>query len=97
MTYNLKFHPSALSEWEKLPVSLKSPFKKKLAQRLLQPHVPKARLSEEPNFYKIKLKSSGYRLAYEVIDKDLIVYVFAVDRRDRNSIYKKAFKRKSSE
>ena len=28
--------------------------------------------------YKIKLRTAGYRLAYEVIDDEIIVYVLAI-------------------
>ncbi|OAV33457.1 hypothetical protein AO365_1790 [Moraxella catarrhalis] len=37
--------------------------------------------------YKIKLKTIGYRLLYEVIDNEVVVLVVAVGRRDK--IYKK--------
>ncbi|EMN7257950.1 type II toxin-antitoxin system RelE/ParE family toxin, partial [Vibrio vulnificus] len=39
--------------------------------------------------YKIKLRTSGYRLAYEVIDNEVVVYVLAVGRRDKDAVYKK--------
>jgi len=44
MTYKLKFLPAALKEWEKLAPLLKSQFKKKLAERLDNPHVPASKL-----------------------------------------------------
>jgi len=39
------------------------------------------------------LRSIGYRLVYEVRDKEVIVVVVAAGRRDRNSVYKAAGKR----
>ncbi|AGH81653.1 RelE [Psychromonas sp. CNPT3] len=39
--------------------------------------------------YKIKLRTVGYRLAYEVSDDEIVVYVLAVGKRDKNAIYKK--------
>jgi hypothetical protein len=39
------------------------------------------------------LRSIGYRLVYEVRDKEVIVVVVAVGRRDRNAVYKAAEKR----
>lgn len=89
MTYKLKFLPSAKKEWDKLAVPLKTQFKKKLAQRLENPHVPSAKLSGYESVYKIKLRTAGYRLAYEVIDNEVVVYVLAVGKRDKNAIYKK--------
>ncbi len=93
MNYKLKFLPTALKEWKKLDNSLHSKFKKKLHERLIDPHVPSSKLSGFENHYKIKLRASGYRLVYEVIDDELFVFVIAVGKRDKNSVYKKARKR----
>jgi mRNA interferase RelE/StbE len=68
-------------------------FKKKLAERLENPHVPSAKLSEQKSRYKIKLRNAGYRLVYEVRDNELIVIVVAVGKRERNSVYEAARKR----
>lgn len=91
--YNLAFVPSALKEWAKLGATLKSQFKTKLSERLKNPHVPKDRLSGGKNLYKIKLRSSGYRLVYEVEDHTITVFVLSVGKRERNSVYKKALER----
>lgn len=93
MNYKLKFLPTALKEWKKLDNSIQSQFKKKLAERLEKPHISSSKLSGFDNHYKIKLRSSGYRLVYEVIDNELFVLVIAVGKRDRNRVYKKAIKR----
>lgn len=89
MTYKLKFLPVALKEWEKLAPPIKSQFKKKLAERLENPHVASARLRGYDSVYKIKLRTAGYRLVYEVIDNEVVVYVLAVGKRDKNAVYKK--------
>jgi len=94
MTYKLKFIPTALKEWKKLDPYLQSQFKKKLKERLNEPHVSSCRLSGFENHYKIKLRSSGYRLVYEVSDEEICVLVIAVGKRERNLVYKKARKRK---
>jgi mRNA interferase RelE/StbE len=93
MNYELKYLPSALKEWKKLDNSIKSQFKKKLFERLEKPKVPSSRLHGAPNLYKIKLRDSGYRLAYEVIDKEVVVMVIAVGKRDKSDIYRKMKKR----
>ena len=93
MSYKLKFLPSALKEWRKLDNTVQSQFKKKLEERLLSPHVPNNRLLNFENHYKIKLRTSGYRLVYEVIDKEISVQVIAVGKREKNSVYRKAQKR----
>lgn len=87
MTYKLKFLPVALKEWEKLGVPIRNQFKKKLAARLENPRVPADKLSGYDSVYKIKLRSAGYRLVYEVVDNELIVYVLAVGKRDKGKVY----------
>ena len=87
MSYNLSFHPKALKEWQKLDSNIKEQFKKKLSQRLENPKVPKDKLSGFNEVYKIKLRSFGYRLAYEVKDDEVIVVVLAVGQRENNKIY----------
>ena len=87
MTYKFSFVPVALKEWNKLGVAVKSHFKKKLAERLETPRVPADKISGYESVYKIKLRSAGYRLAYEVVDDELIVYVLAVGRRDKGKVY----------
>lgn len=86
--YRLAFLPSALKEWEKLGANARTQFKKKLAERLDNPHVPSARLSGMEGCYKIKLRSIGYRLVYRVDEGTVTVVVVAVGRRDRNLVYK---------
>lgn len=93
MTYELGFLESALKEWRKLDAPTRDQFKKKLAERLDAPHVPASKLSGTKARYKIKLRSIGYRLVYEVHDAEVIVVVVAVGRRDRNAVYKTAEKR----
>ena len=93
MTYELLFHPDALDEWGKLDKPVREQFKKKLAERLLHPHVPASKLSGQKNRYKIKLRSMGYRLVYDVVDAQLIVTVVAVGKRERNAVYKAAISR----
>jgi len=37
--------------------------------------------------YKIKLRSAGYRLVYEIVDEELFVYVIAIGKRDKGKVY----------
>lgn len=92
-TYSLEFEIEAKKELEKLDKALQIQLLKKLKSRLLSPKVPSARLSNMPNCYKIKLRASGVRLVYEVIDNRLIVLVLGVGRRDDNAVYISARKR----
>ena len=93
MTYDLQFHEKALKEFQGLDPAVKKRLKRKLKERLEVPHVDAARLSGHRNRYKIKLKSPGIRLVYEVVDDLLIVFVLAVDKRERGAVYEKASKR----
>jgi mRNA interferase RelE/StbE len=93
MSYKLAFLEIARKEWDKLAHSTREQFKKKLEERLENPHVPASRLSGSQNRYKIKLRSAGYRLVYEVRDEVLVVIVIAVGKRDKNLVYKAAEKR----
>jgi mRNA interferase RelE/StbE len=93
MIYRLKFKDEALKEWHKLGSTLREQFKKKLAERLQGPRVPAAKLSGHADRYKIKLRSSGYRLVYEVRDIEVVVVVVAIGKRERNAAYAAAAKR----
>ena len=94
MTYKLEFKPKALKEWKKLDSTIRMQFKKKLKERLENPKIPKDKLSGYENVYKIKLKSIGYRLAYEVQDKEIIILVLSVGKRENNNIYNNLKNRK---
>lgn len=93
MTYKLRFKEEALKEWGRLDSAVKVQFKKKLAERLEHPRVPSARLSGHKDRYKIKLRNRGFRLVYEVRDKELVVVVVAVGKRERDSVYRAADRR----
>mgnify|MGYP003587960761 CR=1 FL=1 len=87
MTYKLKFDKRALKEWEKLGHPVKAQFKKKLEERLENPRVPSAKLSGHTDRYKIKLRSAGYRLVYQVFDDEIVVSVIAIGKRENSDVY----------
>lgn len=93
MTYKLNFLTQAFKEWNSLDSTIKKQFKKKLEERLLNPHVLSSKLSGISNRFKIKLRSSGYRLVYEVIDNELVVVVVAIGKRNKDQVYNSANKR----
>ena len=94
MNYKLKFLPTALKEWKKLDNTVQNQFKKKIKERLANPYVQSSQLFGLENHFKIKLKSSGYRLVYEVIETELYILVIAISKRSKNIVYKKAKNRK---
>ena len=94
-SFSLEFHVLALKEWQKLDNTVREQFKKQLEKRILNPKVASAKLSGElDNFYKIKLRTVGYRLVYEVIDHRLVILVIAVGKRNQDDVYRQASKRK---
>ncbi len=93
MTYKLRFHELALTEWNKLDGSIKSQFKKKLAERLEQPRLKSSALSGMKDCYKIKLRQLGYRIVYRVDDDIVSVTVIAAGKRDKEKVYQDAGKR----
>ena len=94
MHYKLKFLPSALKEWQKLAPPIQAQFKKKLKERIKQPRNQAGQLRGFKDIYKIKLRSAGYRLVYEVADAEITVYVIAVGKRERGIVYTKTENRK---
>ncbi len=93
-SYQLKFDRDALKEWKKLDGSIKEEFKKALVRRLKSPVVESARLHGNlSNCFKIKSKSSGYRLIYTVDGIEVVVIVLAIGERDKQKAYNAARKR----
>ena len=93
MTYTVKFREEALKEWHKLDKAVQQQFAKKLKKCMENPHIPSAKLRDLKDCYKIKLRASGFRLVYEVIDDQLIIAVVAVGKRERSDVYQLASKR----
>lgn len=95
MLYKLSFHEKALKEWKRLDGSIKQQFKKKLAERLENPHVPVAKLfgKDFKSCYKIKLQSLGYRLVYKVDNEQIKVFVITIGKRSKSKVYASASER----
>ena len=86
-SYRLQFLPAAKAEWDKLDGSIRQQFAKVLLRRLDEPRVPAAALTAMPDCYKIKLRSTGFRLVYRVHDDVLVLLTIAVGKRDRSAVY----------
>ncbi|MGP6486992.1 type II toxin-antitoxin system RelE family toxin [Duffyella gerundensis] len=93
MGYTIKIREEALKEWNGLDSIIREQFKKKLKKLPENPHIPAARLSGMPDCYKIKLRASGFRLVYQVMDDVLIVAVVAVGKRERSQAHMLASER----
>ncbi|WP_249544475.1 type II toxin-antitoxin system mRNA interferase toxin, RelE/StbE family [Escherichia coli] len=84
MAYFLDFDERALKEWRKLGSTVREQLKKKLVEVLESPRIEANKLRGMPDCYKIKLRSSGYRLVYQVIDEKVVVFVISVGKRERS-------------
>ncbi|MFJ5480548.1 type II toxin-antitoxin system RelE family toxin [Pectobacterium carotovorum] len=93
MSYSVKFREDALKEWLKLDKAIQQQFAKKLKKCCENPHIPAAKLRGMKDCYKIKLRTSGFRLVYEVIDDVLIIAMVAVGKRERSGVYHLASER----
>lgn len=85
--YRLQFLPEAKAEWDKLDGSIRQQFAKVLLRRLDNPRVLAAALTAMPDCYKIKLRSAGFRLVYQVMDDKLLLLTIAMGRRDKSAVY----------
>lgn len=85
--YLLEFNLKARKEFDRLDASIRLQLAKKLKARLAGPRVEADKLAGMPDCYKIKLRSIGYRLVYQVVDDRLVVLVIAVGKRENNQVY----------
>ena len=90
MSYTVKFREDALKEWQKLDKAIQQQFAKKLKKCCENPHIPSAKLRGIKDCYKIKLRTSGFRLVYQVIDDVLVIAVVAVGKREHSEVYQLA-------
>lgn len=88
MSYELRFHPDAHKEWNRLDATVREQFNKKLKERLQHPCIEAARISGGCDLYKIKLRTLGYRLVYQVQNESVVVLVLSVGKRERNFVYR---------
>lgn len=90
MIYTVKFKESALSALNKLDSTTKAMFLNKLKELRNNPKIPKNKLHGKnlKDCYKIKLRTVGYRLIYQVKDSELIILVLKVGKRENDDVYK---------
>ena len=96
-SFELRFIPEALKEWNKLDNSVRQPLVKRLKARLAAPQVENERLSGDlRNCYKIKDNKSGFRLVYVFLQDEGAVVVLSVGKRESLSVYISAIERLSN-
>ncbi|WP_448623378.1 type II toxin-antitoxin system RelE family toxin [Dickeya fangzhongdai] len=67
-----------MKEFKKLGAPVREQFIKKLKDVLQNPHLPANRLHGMTDCYKIKLRSAGYRLVYQMLEHEVVVLVLVV-------------------
>ena len=85
--YELRFGRHAMRQWQRLDLSIKKQFKKKLEKILQNPHIASARMGGYRDAYRLKLRKAGYRLGYRVHEEQVVVVVITVERRDKEQVY----------
>lgn len=94
MTFSIEFDERAFKEWNNLEKSVREQFKKKLKKLQLNPYIESARLHGDlAGCFKIKLRASGFRLIYKIIDDEIVIWGIAVGKREAEKAYEMAQKR----
>lgn len=94
MRFEIEFDARALKEWKKLDGAIREQFRKKLKKLQESPRNEANKLHGElKDCYKIKLRTSGFRLIYQVIDQEIIIFVIAIGKREKAEAYSDAEKR----
>jgi mRNA interferase RelE/StbE len=89
-TFNVVFRPRAKKAFDRLGTADQRQLAAKLKSRCLNPRVPADAVRDIPQGYKVKLRSSGIRAIYMVRDRQLVLLVLAIDKREREKAYKDA-------
>lgn len=95
--YDYKFYKEAEKDLSKLNNSVKKLFVKKLSQILKNPEIGKD-LGYRNNLNLVGLKKvyfdhKRYRIVYQVKEKEIIIHIIAIGKRDNMNVYKQADKR----
>jgi mRNA interferase RelE/StbE len=96
--YAYKFHPDAKKELVKLNNSVQILFTKTLKKILKSPELGQD-LGNKNNIDLTGLKkmyfdNKRYRVVYEIIEKEVIIHIIAIGKRDKMEVYEKAGERK---
>lgn len=87
MTFKLRFHQDALQEWHKIDKTVREQFKQKLNEPPQMPGADSVLVSGRGNLYKIKLRTFGFRLIYQLQDKYITVLALTVGSQNCNIAY----------
>jgi len=96
--YTYKFHPEAKVELSKLSHSVQILFAKTLKKILKSPELGQE-LGNKNNMnlsglQKMYFDNKKYRVVYEVIENEILIYIVAIGKRDKMEVYQKASERR---
>lgn len=95
--YNVRFHPLAVKELEKLDRSNQILFTKKLKQIQVSPKLWRSLWNVnnlDLSWYKkVYFNGKKMRIVYKIEDNELFIYIISIWKRDNMSVYKNAFNR----
>ena len=90
MTYNLEFDRRALKEWNKLGDTVRHQFKKKL-RGIGESSNRSQSTSRAPGLLQSEAEKRWLsRLIYQVLDQEIVVFVIAIGKREREAAYEVA-------
>jgi mRNA interferase RelE/StbE len=95
--YDFRFYEEAEKDLSKLNNSVKKLFAKKLAQIINNPEIGKD-LGNKNNLElaglkKVYFDNKKYRIVYEVKEKEILIHIIAIGKRDDMKVYKQAHAR----
>lgn len=93
MAHRIDIHPKAAKEFKKVGRQIVDQALDKLQERLDNPRVQADALHNMKDCYKIKLRSVGYRLVYQVQDDRVVILILALGKRDKSKVCEDAKKR----
>lgn len=96
--YRYKFHPEAEKELGKLNRSTQILFTKALKKIVKGPELGQDLGHKNgldlTGLKKIYFDNKRYRIVYEVVEEEILIYIVAVGKRDKMEVYEKAGKRR---
>lgn len=89
MRYRVVYSRQAARSLKKLDPSVRTKIAEGILERAKFPHVlPDKLRGDLKGLYKIKFRSLGLRVIYQVKDFEIEVHVIAIGKRDRGEVYK---------
>jgi len=90
--YDFKFYEEAGKDLSKLNNNVKILFVKKLTQIINNPQIDKdlgnKRNLQLSGLKKIYFDNKRYRIVYDIKDKEILIHIIAIGKRDNMQVYK---------